>query len=40
LLVEEQDEIDPDLDDEEREAMAKWNHSVATEYAMESSEHL
>jgi hypothetical protein len=40
LLVEEWDEIDPDLDDEEREAMAKWNHSVATEYATKISEHL
>jgi hypothetical protein len=40
LLVEEQDEIDPDLDDEERELMAKWNRSVATEYATEISEHL
>jgi hypothetical protein len=40
LLVEKQDEIDPDLDDEEREAMAKWNRSVATEYATKISEHL
>jgi hypothetical protein len=40
LLVEEQDEIDPDLDDEEREAMAKWNRGVATEYATKISEHL
>jgi hypothetical protein len=40
LLVKEQDEIDPDLDGEEREAMAKWNRSVATEYATKISEHL
>jgi hypothetical protein len=40
LLVKEQDEINPDLDDEERDVMAKWNHSVATEYATKISEHL
>jgi hypothetical protein len=40
LLFEEQDEIDPDLDDEEREVMAKLNHSAATEYATKISEHL
>jgi hypothetical protein len=40
LLVEEQDEIDPDLDDEEREVMAKWNCRVATEYTTKISEHL